>query len=83
MKMIGETSFSRMAQVKKAPRCLKKPTIKLVCKCGAIYFESELAIKHNQAKLKLCKLCRDEKKRNDQIKINEAIVAIARRKGLI
>jgi hypothetical protein len=83
MKMVGETSFSRMAQVKKAPRCLKKPTIKLACSCGAIYFESELAIKHSQAKLKSCKICRDEKKRKDQAAINEAIISIARRKGLI
>lgn len=81
MKMTGETNFAQMGTYKKSP--LRKVWVKLKCVCGAIYFESELALKHNPLKLKLCKICREEKKRNDQAEINKAIVAIARRKGLI
>jgi len=83
MKLVGETNFSRMGKAKWVDGSLSKKNIKVTCGCGKVSYRSAAGIKKYPINKTHCFTCQVKKRKEDKNEINKALIAIARRKGLI
>jgi hypothetical protein len=84
MRMVGERGFAVLAQARKAPRALKKRDIKVRCEdCKLEANRSYIEIKKYYQNGFRCYDCKVLARKADKKEINAALIALARRKGLI
>ena len=85
MRKVGEGGFGALAQARKAPRELRKNDTRVACvNCGTEESVSYFQIKqYHQSHGFRCFECRIKESKADKRKVNEAIIALAKRKGLI
>ena len=87
MRAVGEGNMGRLAQAKRCPKALKERNVEVACTgCGHIAYFNEVSSRnaayhkamtiHDSWKCHKCKAA-------DQREVNQALVNIARRKGLI
>jgi len=85
MRKVGEKGFSALGQAKKIPSKLRENSEQVVCTdCGWVGAKSYIVLKlyHGIGKFR-CFNCNAKKKDNDKREVNKAIIALAKRKGLI
>lgn len=84
MKLVGEVNINRLAQAKKGKGQHWQPSMKVACIiCDAEHVQKEVNIRKYHPNGYVCYSCNTSKREEGKKEMNRALIALARRKGLI